>query len=57
MKWEMVQRAEKREDSFILWLSRGQFLLLPFEIFNSQLEIKWTEALLKRKKLLAGENA
>ena len=55
VKWEMVQRAEKREDAFILWLSRGQFLHLPFDIFKSQLEIKWTESLLKRKKLLTGD--
>lgn len=52
MDWKTIKSAEKREDGFILHLSLVQFIFLPFTIFNSELEIKFTETLLKRKSLL-----
>ena len=50
--WENVQRAEKTKDAFILRVSRAQFIHLPFAIFNSDHDLRFTEALLKRKRLL-----
>lgn len=55
IKWDMIQRAERREDALLLWLSRGQFFYLPTDIFTSQNDLKWAEMLLKRKKLLGSE--
>jgi hypothetical protein len=37
-------------------LAKAQFLYLPFSIFTSDNDLRFTEALLKRKGLLAGEN-
>ncbi|NJO03649.1 MAG: YcxB family protein [Bacteroidia bacterium] len=52
MKWEMIKSAEKSKDAFILFFSKAQFLHLPFRIFNSDNDLRFTEALLKRKNLL-----
>ena len=49
----LLMMKNQKEGMPVKW-EMVQFLYLPFDIFNSQLEIKWTEALLKRKKLLAG---
>lgn len=52
MKWEMIKNAEKTKDAFLLFFSKAQFIHLPFKIFNSDNDIRFTEAILKRKKLL-----
>jgi hypothetical protein len=52
IKWAQVQKAEIREQAFLLWISKVQFFYLPFSIFGSTNDVRWTEALLKRKKLL-----
>jgi hypothetical protein len=52
VKWEMIKKAYKEKDSFLLVMSRAQFIYLPFSIFNSENDIKFTESLLKRKNLL-----
>lgn len=49
IKWEMIQYAERREEGFLLWLSRGQFFYLPYSIFNSRNDEKWAEMLMRRK--------
>lgn len=38
-------------------LSKAQFLYLPFSIFNSEHDMKFTDTILRRKGLLAGEPA
>lgn len=52
LKWEQVKKAEKWKDAFVIKLSIAQFFYLPFDIFNSENDVKFTEVLLKRKKLL-----
>ncbi|MEM8894660.1 MAG: YcxB family protein [Bacteroidota bacterium] len=49
LKWESIKRAQMGKDAFILAMSKAQIIHLPFRIFNSQHEIKFTETILKRK--------
>jgi hypothetical protein len=52
MKWEMVKSVEKTNDEFILMMSVAQFIHLPFRIFNSDNDIRFVEAIMKRRNLL-----
>ena len=52
IKWDMIQKAEKRADAFVLILSKAQFFYFPFKIFNSENDIRFVESILKRKELL-----
>ncbi len=56
LKWEMIQKAEKNEkkEYFLLTVSKGQFLYLPFKIFNSMNDIRFLESILRRKSLIKG---
>jgi hypothetical protein len=51
--WEMIKSAEKDREAFILFLSKAQFIHLPFRIFNHPNDVKLMESLLRRKNLLA----
>ncbi|QHT65592.1 YcxB family protein [Rhodocytophaga rosea] len=53
MKWEMIKKAYKEKDHFLLVVSKAQFIHLPYSIFNSENDIKFTESLLRRKNLIA----
>lgn len=48
--WNMIPRAHKGKDYFLLILSKGQFIHLPFKIFNSENDLKFVESILKRKQ-------
>ena len=48
----MIKRVEVSKDAYILYLSKAQFIHLPFKIFNSDNDKKFLEAILKRKELL-----
>jgi hypothetical protein len=50
--WEKITHAEKTDEYFIFYISRGQFVYLPLHIFNSQHEIKVVETIAKRRNLL-----
>lgn len=52
MKWNMVQSAKKTSDSYILSMSRAEFLVLPYEIFRKENDLKLMDNLLKRKNLI-----
>lgn len=52
MNWETIQRAEVKKDAYLLVINKAQFLHFPFSIFNSEGDVKFFEALLKRKNLL-----
>lgn len=54
--WDKIIRAVQTDAYFALFLSRGQFIYLPFTIFNSPHEIKVLETILKRRNLLKTEN-
>ena len=52
MKWEMIKKAYKEKDHFLLVVSKAQFIHLPYSIFNSENDIRFTESLLRRKNLI-----
>lgn len=52
IQWNMIKRVEVKKDAFILYLSKAQFIHLPFRIFNSDNERKFMETILKRKELI-----
>ena len=52
IKWDNIKSAVKTKDAYILYFSKAQFIYLPFKIFNSDNDLRFTEALLKRKNLL-----
>jgi hypothetical protein len=50
--WDKIQKVRKAKDHFLLIISKGQLIHLPFKIFRSEHEIRFMETLLKRKNLL-----
>ena len=50
--WENVQYAKQGKDYFILFITKAQFIYLPYKIFTSPHEIQFVNTLLKRKKLI-----
>ncbi len=54
MKWEQVKTVVKNKEAYVMTLSKGQFIYLPYTIFNSETDIKLFEMLLKRKEYLKG---
>jgi len=48
----MIKRAVITKDAFVLYLSKAQFIHLPFRIFNSENDKKFLEAILKRKEYI-----
>lgn len=52
MPWEQIKTVQKTKEAYIMFISKGQFLFLPYKIFNSDADIKFFEMLLKRKELL-----
>lgn len=54
MKWEQILDGYKDKDAYVLVISKGQFVHLPFNIFTSEHDIKVFERILKQKDLLKG---
>ena len=52
VQWNMIKRVAITKDAFVLYLSKAQFIHLPFRIFNSDNDKKFLEAILKRKELI-----
>jgi hypothetical protein len=50
--WNMIKKAYKGKDHFLLVLSKAQFIYLPFKIFNSEHDIKFVESILRRKEFI-----
>ena len=55
MTWDQIKRVEKTDDAYIFYISKVQFIHLPFTIFGSETEMRFTDNLLRRKKLLPGQ--
>lgn len=49
MKWEQIKRAQRGKDHFTFFLSKAQLIYLPDKAFKTENEIKFVEAILKRK--------
>jgi hypothetical protein len=52
IQWNMIKKAEVTKDAYVLYLSKAQFIHLPFRIFNSENERKFMETILKRKEFI-----
>jgi len=52
VNWETITKAKKGKDHLLLFMSKVQFIYLPNKIFKTENDIKFTEAILKRKNLL-----
>ncbi|WP_247236243.1 YcxB family protein [Telluribacter sp. SYSU D00476] len=52
MKWEQIQEVYKDKEAFVMVISRGQFIYLPYSIFNSEHDLKVMERILKQKNFL-----
>jgi hypothetical protein len=55
--WDMIKSVVKDQDAFILFLSKAQFIHLPYRIFNHPNDIKLMDSLLRRKNLLPASPA
>ena len=53
VNWTQFKSAVKTNKGFVLTISKAQFFYLPFEIFKTDNDIRFTEALLRAKKLIA----
>ena len=49
VKWETIKGASMGKNHFLLTLSKAQFIYLPFKVFRSDNERKFTETILRRK--------
>ncbi len=56
LTWDKITKVEHSDNQFILYLSLGQFILLPYSVFKTEHEIKFLEAILKRKNLFEEAN-
>jgi len=49
LKWDQIKRAAVGKDYFVLFLSKAQFIYLPFKIFNTDNERKFVNSILRTK--------
>lgn len=52
INWDTVQKVYVEKEAYTLVLSRGQFIHLPFSIFNSDNDMKFVERILRQKSLI-----
>ncbi len=52
VQWKQVKSAKVDDKAITLFLSRAQFIHLPRRIFNTDMDIKFVESILKRKGLV-----
>lgn len=52
MKWDMIKSGYKDKEAYVLVMSRGQFIYLPYTIFNSDHDMKLFDRILKQKNLI-----
>ncbi|MBC7451941.1 MAG: YcxB family protein [Cytophagales bacterium] len=55
VKWETFKQVYKRKDDYLFMMGRGQFLLLPYKIFNSDNDLRFVDSILNRKELIKKE--
>lgn len=49
INWPNVKKADVKDNAFVLFISKAQLIHLPFRIFNTDNERKFTETILRRK--------
>ncbi|GAA0877732.1 hypothetical protein GCM10009119_07000 [Algoriphagus jejuensis] len=52
VQWNMIKKVEQTKDAFVLYMSKAQFIHLPYRIFNTDNEKRFFETILKRKELM-----
>ncbi len=52
MKWDMIKSGYKDKEAYVLVMSRGQFIYLPYTIFNSDHDMKLFDRILRQKGLI-----
>ncbi len=52
LQWNMIKKVVKTKKAYILTLSKAQFFYLPLEIFRTENDLKFMDAILNRKNLL-----
>lgn len=52
IEWKQITSAREGKDYFILFISKVQFIYLPFSIFQGEQPLHLTRMLLKNKKLI-----
>ena len=52
VKWETIKKVKAGKDYFLLIMSKAQFIYLPFRVFRSDNERKFTETILRRKEYI-----
>lgn len=52
IQWNQVKSATFSADEIVLFLSRAQFIHMPKKIFNTEMDMKFVESILKRKNLI-----
>ncbi|TAE91268.1 MAG: YcxB family protein, partial [Runella slithyformis] len=56
MQWDQIKSAKKDKDgSYLLHITRGQFLHFPADVFNSEHDVRLFERILKQKNLIPTE--
>lgn len=56
LTWEQIKEIEQTKDAYLLFISKAQFIYLPFKCFNSDNDMRFLESLFKRKNLVKTEN-
>jgi YcxB-like protein len=54
--WDQIKQVKQGKDYFLFVLSKVQFIYLPYQVFNSENEIRFLESVLKRKNLIKEGN-
>jgi hypothetical protein len=52
MPWENIKKVTKTKDAYILKLSLVQYIHIPFDIFQTENDLRFTEKLFERKGLV-----
>ncbi len=52
IKWDMIKSAYKNKIAYVLEISRGQFIYLPFDVFTSDNDRRMMDKILKDKALI-----
>jgi len=52
MPWENIKKVTKTKDAYILKLSLVQYIHIPFDIFQTENDLRFTEKLFQRKGLV-----
>ncbi|TDB58216.1 YcxB family protein [Arundinibacter roseus] len=55
MKWDMIKEVYKDKNAYVMVLSRGQFIYLPYTVFNSEHDQKLFDRILKQKEFIKDE--